>query len=103
MGRQCGFYQPPNIKDSVSNKYSSNLCDFLSKMIIWDFSERWSARQLLNHSFLTNKSTKLFIKNMNVRKKENDLSFMVKSLIEYYSNTNFYDFKNKKEQKEKKE
>ena len=88
--RDSAFYEAPKM-DGLMVKHSKNFCDFLSKMLIWDFKDRWSAKQLMEHSFLRLKDKikpKAFSKSA---KKENDLSFMVDALIEYYSNKHWMD------------
>eukprot|EP01084_Bolivina_argentea_P194591 333893_1 len=89
--REFGYYEPPNI-DNLSQKYSNILCNFLSKMLIWDYKERWNAKQLLNHQFLTPVAKikpKPFVKKL--PKKEKDLQFMIESLVEHYSSKTWLD------------
>ena len=60
--RNNGFYESPlnniNNKNNLLLKYSKNLILFISKMLVKDYTKRWSANKLLKYKYLNKNKIK---------------------------------------------
>jgi len=84
-----GYTTSPTLNPAI---FSSSACDFISQCLIQDSAKRPSCEELLKHEWLSNASRISFEtndENNNNAENENDLLFMIHSLIQHYSQKNF--------------
>ena len=80
----AGYIEAPKLR---RHKFSEEACDFIDKCLTKDPNERWSATQLLKHPWLDDACKITICDKIN----DDDLKFIVESLIEYYSQRHFLD------------
>merc|ERR1712204_148127 len=75
---------PYSMPKAIENGADRELVDFLEKCLERNFNVRWSARDLLTHSFVSGLESEENGRTRRKKQKPEDLEFMTRTLMRYY-------------------